>query len=362
MRQWPNYLLAMKTLTTRNILIFKIIIFAFASGTTAQTANVDYGTIAGQWTIEFGTADKELTDIQVGTKSTVNIPLRISNVETESDKLYFEIHIEDEKYAHGQKRIYITEFSGPAVTWQGELAIEGKYFGYTNLYVSLSDPEANRIERNPKELNLIVVRDKRVDDLAFTYTAGAIMLLMFINLGTVLDLKRVGSMLLRPLGPLIGFSARFIVMPALALGLGMLLFKHNKNLQLALFFSALAPSGGIANICNIFLKGNIHLSLATTSLNSLFGLGMLPLWILIIKPVLFNDSSLTLPWIDLVVGCVGLLLAIFVGVFLRLCIPKTTKFIFRFLKPLSVFLSLCLVAVTVGINAFVFKEVTGWVS
>ncbi|XP_037819096.1 LOW QUALITY PROTEIN: sodium/bile acid cotransporter-like [Lucilia sericata] len=207
-------------------------------------------------------------------------------------------------------------------------------------------------------LEVRVLRNKRIDDKIFTYTAAAIMLLMFINLGTVLDLKRVGSIFLRPIGPLLGFCSRYIVMPGLAIGLGVLMFKTNTNLQLALLFTAIAPSGGIANICNVFLKGNINLSLATTTLNSVLALGMLPLWIFLMGPVLYHDSKLNLPFVNLAVGCVGLLLALLVGVILRTFIPKTTRFIFRFLKPVSVLLSLCLVAVTVGINAFAFKEIT----
>ncbi|XP_065364370.1 P3 protein [Calliphora vicina] len=318
----------------------------------------EFGNIAGQWKIKYGIPD-EMPALHVGTNVAVTLPLEIYNIDRntqQSNDIYFEFAIENTKLATVEKRLNLADIDG--TSWEGVVEVKGHYFGYTQLYVTLHDPLTDRMEKSEQVLEVRVVRNKRVNDTIFTYTAAAIMLLMFVNLGTVLDLKRVGSILKRPVGPLLGFCSRYIVMPGLAIGLGALMFKTNKNLQLALLFTAVAPSGGIANICNVFLKGNIHLSLATTTLNSVLALGMLPLWIFLMGPVLYQDATLNLPFVDLAVGCVGLLVALIVGVILRTFIPKTTRFIFHFLKPISVVLSLCLVAVTVGINAFAFKEVT----
>lgn len=322
----------------------------------------EFGNIAGNWKIKYGIED-DLPEVKLMTSYNAKVPVLIYDIEKnvqQTDDLYFHFLIEDEKVASTEKHVNLSDIKGSS--WQGEVEVNGLYFGYTHMYVTLKDPRTEIIEKSPQILKVTVLRGKRVDDDIFSYIAMAIMLLMFINLGTVLDLKRVRSVFTRPVGPLLGFLSRYLVMPALALGLGTLILKNDTNLQLALLFTAIAPSGGIANICNIFLKGNINLSLATTTLNSILALGMLPLWVFLVGPLLYKDESLYVPFAKLGIGCAGLLLSLIVGLLLRITIPKTTKFIFRFLKPLSVILSLLLVAVTVGINAFIFKEITLMVS
>ena len=322
----------------------------------------DFGNIAGKWKIKYG-LENEITEVQLKTSTSVKVPVQIYDIEKSAQQtadIYFRFLLENKKIASTEKHVNLSDIMGS--TWEGEIEVNGLYFGYTHLYATLNDPQMENMEKSPQTLAVIVLRDKQVDDNIFTYTALAIMILMFVNLGTVLDLKRVRLVFTRPVGPILGFLSRYLIMPALALGLGALMFKEQKNLQLALLFSAIAPSGGIANICNIFLKGNINLSLAATTVNSVLALGMLPLWVYLMGPLLYKDGSLSIPFAKLGIGCAALLLALFVGMLLRVTIPKTTKFIFRFLKPVSIILSLSLIAVTVGINAFVFKEITLMVS
>ncbi|XP_073827989.1 ileal sodium/bile acid cotransporter [Musca autumnalis] len=320
----------------------------------------DYGNIAGQWKVQYGQNENlESLDLWTSAKEVVYITIYDVERPEDNEDLYFELHVENEKLAKVEegRRVNLNDFQ-TADKWQGEVAIDGLHFGYTELYMKLVDPRSSRTERSAQSLELIVRRTKRIADNTLTFTSAAIALLMFINLGTVLDLKRLIGIFRRPIGPLLGFCCRYIIMPGLALGLAALMFKDNKRLQLAAFFTAITPSGGIANICNIFLRGNVNLSLATTTVNSILALGMLPLWVYLIGPVLYPEQTLDLPFIDLAVGCVGLCLALLVGVMLRTCIPKTTRFIFRFLKPFSVVLSLCLVALTVGLNYYIFGEIT----
>ncbi|KAM7346408.1 hepatic sodium/bile acid cotransporter [Cochliomyia hominivorax] len=339
---------------------FKQIFYCFLMIQITRTIwSQEYGGIAGKWKIKFGIED-EMPELKVATKVKANLPLEIYDIERkpeENNVTYFEFALEHKDLGEVEPMcLKLTDIKG--TSWQGVLKVKGLYFGYTQLFVTLNDPQTNRMEKSEQSLAVRVVHSKRVNDETFTYTAAAIMILMFVNLGTVLDLKRVVSIFKRPMGPLLGFCSRYIVMPGLAIALGLCIFKNNKNLQLALLFTSIAPSGGLANICNVFLKGNINLSLAITSLNSVLALGMLPLWIFLMSPASQQNSSFNLPFVELGVGCVGLLLALILGVILRTFIPKTTRFIFRFLKPVCVILSLSLVGVTVGINAFAFQEIT----
>lgn len=190
----------------------------------------------------------------------------------------------------------------------------------------------------------------------YTYLSMILVLLMFFNLGTVLDWIRIKNILFKPIGPVIGFCARYAVMPCIALGLGRIFSSDQVHLRLGLLFTAVAPSGGLANIANIFVKGNINLSITTTIFNSLLSLGMLPLWILEITPnvITSNEEAMyDIPYVKLIVGSIALILALGLGMALKSCIPKITKIMYMLLKPLSVILSLCLIGVAVGLHPII---------
>ena len=208
---------------------------------------------------------------------------------------------------------------------------------------------------------IIIYRDfTLLDERLYTYLSMSLVLLMFFNLGTILDLKRLKGILFMPIGPVVGVLARYAIMPCIALGLGLWLFSTAQtHLQLSLLFTAVAPSGGLANIANIFVKGNINLSVATTIVNSLLALGMLPLWILSIAPKVIttgNDEDAILydvPYVKLIVGAVALIVALGLGMALKSCIPHITRLIYLLLKPLSIILSLLLIGIGVGLHPLI---------
>ncbi|XP_037938293.1 sodium/bile acid cotransporter-like [Teleopsis dalmanni] len=318
----------------------------------------EYGKVAGDWQVIYG--QQEMCMLS---NSLREVSLSITNVDlTDNVDFYFKVNIENTKLAKCDARIQKSELerlesSSNLAAWHGVVQVQGFYFGYTHLYVTLH-PVVGLVEFATNKLNITLVREHNIDNKIFTYSAAAVVLLMFVNLGTALDLQRFKSIVFKPIGPLVGIATRYIIMPALGLGLGFLLFKQYEELQLALFFTALSPSGGLANICTVFLKGNLNLSVATTTVNTLLALAMFPFWILLLASVIHNNTNMAVPFMDLAVSSIGLILALMLGVVLRICIPKTTKFVFRFLKPVSVLLSLCLVGLTVALNAFIFKELT----
>lgn len=271
------------------------------------------------------------------------------------------MYTQDEAKAWSLLTVKKEEFDASG-SWAGSVEVQALRFGYSVLQVELTFAGEPEKEFYPSPLPLAVLRSRVVDERVTTYVSAALALLMFLNLGTVLDLHRLAGIVCRPVGPVVGVVSRYVLMPALGFGLGRALWPGEWPLQLALFYSALAPSGGLANICAVFLKGNVNLSVATTTINSLLALAFLPLWILVLGRLLYEDDELEVPFGQLSGGAAALVACLAIGVTLRLCVPKTTRLIFRFLKPLSVVLSLCLVGLTVGLNWFAFLEFTWQVS
>ncbi|EDX01927.1 ileal sodium/bile acid cotransporter [Drosophila yakuba] len=318
-----------------------------------QGVRSEYGDLAGDWLVDFGR-----DELEIGEDSIWRVDLQIYNVIPKDSSLdyHFVVYSKDERRATAPTLAIKKEDFDLLGSWRGALHVSGVRFGYSSLEVELQYGAVTEVYPNP--LPITVLRTQVVDERVTTYVSAALALLMFLNLGTVLDMQRLAGIICRPVGPVVGVVSRFVLMPALGFGLGRALWPGSWPLQLALFYTALAPSGGLANVCAVFLKGNINLSVATTTINSLLALALLPIWILVLGRILYEDDQLTVPFGQLSGGAAALVACLAIGVLLRLCVPRTTRFIFRFLKPLSVVLSLCLVGLTVGLNAFVFDEFT----
>lgn len=322
-----------------------------------QGVRSEYGDLAGNWLVDY---DRD--ELNFFEDSTWSVDLHIYNVLPKDSSLdyYFVVYSKDDRRASSPPLEIKKEDFDLLGSWRGALYVTGVRFGYSSLEVELKSGAVT--ETYPKPLPITVLRTQVVDERITTYVSAALALLMFLNLGTVLDMQRLAGIICRPVGPVVGVVSRFVLMPAVGFGLGRALWPDSWPLQLALFYTALSPSGGLANVCAVFLKGNINLSVATTTINSLLALALLPIWILVLGRILYEDDELTVPFGQLSGGAAALVACLAIGVLLRLCLPRTTRFIFRFLKPLSVVLSLCLVGLTVGLNSFVFYEFTWQVS
>ncbi|KAH8286714.1 hypothetical protein KR018_003005, partial [Drosophila ironensis] len=319
-----------------------------------RSIQADYGDFAGNWLVDFGQTELKLSENEIN-----SLRLHIYNVQPKdsAQDYSFLIYSQDQTRAAALVSVEKEEFDASG-SWQGSVNVTGIRFGYSSLKVDLKAGDNSR-ETYPTSLKVSVLRARVIDERVTTYVSAALALLMFLNLGTVLDLHRMATIVCRPVGPVVGVVSRFVVMPGLGFGLGRALWPTgNWPLQLALFYTALAPSGGLANVCTVFCKGNLNLSVATTTINSLLALAFLPIWIMVLGRLLYEDDDLAVPFGQLSGGAAALIACVAIGVILRLCLPRTTRFIFRFLKPLSVVLSLCLVGLTVGLNWFVFEEFT----
>lgn len=114
----------------------------------------------------------------------------------------------------------------PDSTWIGNVTVNGLFLGQSEVYVRLRKPGSSVTEEAKEKLDVIVTRHKRIIDHVFTGTVALLVSILYINFGAALDMKIVKSILLRPIGPAIGFCGQFLLMPLIAYGLGEILLQH----------------------------------------------------------------------------------------------------------------------------------------
>lgn len=100
------------------------------------------------------------------------------------------------------------------------ITIEGKFLGRSEIYVRLRKPGTIETQQAVEKLHVIVSRQKRMIDHIFGGTMALLIAIILISFGAVLEMETVKKILLKPVGPAIGFCGQYLFMPLIAFGLG----------------------------------------------------------------------------------------------------------------------------------------------
>ena len=109
----------------------------------------------------------------------------------------------------------------------------------------------------------------------------------------------------KPVGPIVGFVSQFLFMPLFSFLVGWIitddyLFRSDQKaihaslsnmnlnllLRLGLFVLGTCPGGTGSNFWTLLLNGDINLSITMTFVSTVAALGMMPLWIFLMAPLL----------------------------------------------------------------------------
>ncbi|KAJ8946945.1 hypothetical protein NQ314_008744 [Rhamnusium bicolor] len=169
--------------------------------------------------------------------------------------------------------------------------------------IVISNPQTVISCRNKKtdeiaegNLDVVVIRKKRIVDILFTASVATLVSILYINFGCAIDWGELRNILKRPIGPTIGFFGQFFVMPLLSYGLGLLLFPDSPEMQLGMFFTGVSPAGGASNVWAVLLEGNISLSIIMTAISTIAAFGMMPLWLFTLGRFIFRNANLEVPY------------------------------------------------------------------
>lgn len=96
--------------------------------------------------------------------------------------------------------------------WSNSFQIIALFLGSANIYAEYND-SLGRYEKSLNALPVVVIRKDRVIDHVFTASVAALVSILYINFGAALDVAKVKSILVRPIGPSIGVFCQFFIMP-----------------------------------------------------------------------------------------------------------------------------------------------------
>lgn len=193
----------------------------------------------------------------------------------------------------------------------------------------------------------------------FTYSVIILVSILYINFGAAINLTTIKDIMRKPVGPIICFVCQFLFMPLVSYGLGFALFPEVHEMALGLFFTGISPGGGASNMWTLLLGGNIHLSIAMTTISTLAAFAMMPLWIFTLGKTIFERANLGVPYARITSMAAGLVIPLAVGLLIQRFMPKTTKFLIRIMKPLSFILILFIVIFAIITNLYIF-ELFSW--
>lgn len=100
-------------------------------------------------------------------------------------------------------------------TWTGSFNFSAIFIGSAKVRVSIRTDKSVFI--SDETLSVIIIRHERIIDKVFTVSVAVLVSILYINFGAALDLSKVKLILVRPIGPAIGFFCQYLILPLVRL-------------------------------------------------------------------------------------------------------------------------------------------------
>lgn len=136
----------------------------------------------------------------------------------------------------------------------------------------------------------------------------ALMVTMFA-LGLGIRLSDIGKVFVYPRALAIALSAQFLLVPAVAFGMSMLV-SHRPEIALGMIMLAAVPSGVMSNVFCYFARGDLALSVSLTAITQVIGFVSVPLYISLGIQLHYGyDGTVSIPVLETI-------LTMFIGIVL----------------------------------------------
>lgn len=135
-----------------------------------------------------------------------------------------------------------------------------------------------------------------------TYLLPLVISLIMFNLGLSLNFKNFKHTFRRPKALFVGLFCQTFLLPLIAFLIAW--FSNlSPEFKIGIFLIAICPSGATSNLITYLLKGNVALSIALTSINSLLILLTIPFAIYVgVNYFAAQSALITLPFLDTVIN------------------------------------------------------------
>ncbi len=163
-----------------------------------------------------------------------------------------------------------------------------------------------------------------------------ILTILMFTLGLELNTKEFVSFLKRPKPVIIGLIGQIIVLPVLAIYLG-LFFKLSPLFFIGFVLIACSPGGSSSNVFSMLAKGDVALSVTLTTLSSLITLFTIPIIMSIALTFIdYNNLTIKLPVGKLIIQNIVLMLVpILLGIIFKKKAREKAERVEQFLKKIS---------------------------
>jgi len=205
------------------------------------------------------------------------------------------------------------------------------------------------------EMIYVIMNDPTLNNI-FTLVMIIMVLVNTINMGAQLDLEIIKEVFKKPIGPFVGFVSQFVFMPLFSFLVGWLL-SDDMLFRLGLFVLGCCPGGTGSNFWTLLLDGDINLSITMTFLSTILALGMMPLWIFTMGPLL-TEGALVIPFGQLVFSLLTLILPTALGMWIRWKWVKAAKFMEKIIVPFTLLTVVFILSAGIYINLFIFLLMT----
>ncbi|XP_058977929.1 ileal sodium/bile acid cotransporter [Musca domestica] len=320
-------------------------------GATLNALDASSAVVEPKWHVNFNPPN-----MTAHMDTSVEIQVNITNINAANlDDVVFRFHSDNSDLAQVDDVVQGSQIDPLTHTWQGNITIRTIFLGFTNIHVHMINEKENTTEISSESFPLIIIRKQRVIDHVFTGSVALLVSLLYINFGAALDMSVLKGLIVKPVGPSIGFVSQFVLMPLISYAVGYFVFPDSVEMQLGLFFTGVSPSGGASNIWSVILGGNINLSVLMTTVSNIAAFGMMPLWIFTLGHLIFARGNMAIPYKNIATFAVALVVPLAIGLGIQKCSQRLTRILVRFLKPISTCLILFIIIFAIVTNLYMFK-------
>lgn len=248
---------------------------------------------------------------------------------------------------------YVTNDTEGLITVEGTFKVTGHFLGYSTIDVTLLGDGGEVIDTKALEVSVLLTYQNLSS--IFSTSLGVLIGIVYVNMGATIDLEVVKGIAKKPIGPLVGLVCQYIGMPLIAFGLSQAIFGDTPLLQLGMFLSGCCPGGGASNMWTHLLGGRLDLSIMMTFTSTLFAFVAIPSWVFGLGPVIAGQADFVIPFSDIAVMVVSLVLPCFAGILIQKFLPKVAHFLKIMLTPFSIFNILYIFTFGFYANRFIFE-------
>uniref|UniRef100_A0A6A7GBX6 Ileal sodium/bile acid cotransporter-like n=1 Tax=Hirondellea gigas TaxID=1518452 RepID=A0A6A7GBX6_9CRUS len=238
------------------------------------------------------------------------------------------------------------------VTAAGTFNITTLLLGYSNVTLTLYN-EKEQIIGNGTMRTSVLNKDQILNKI-FSASLGVLIGLIYVNMGATINLDVIKEIAKKPIGPVVGLVCQYGGMPLIAFGLSQVIFSDSPLLQLGMFLSGTCPGGGASNMWTHLLGGRLDLSIMMTFTSTMFAFISVPAWVLLLGPLIVDDSNFQIPFVKIVIIVVTLVVPCFVGILIQKFLPKVAAFLKKLLTPFSIFNILYILTFGLYANRYIF--------